>query len=98
MQSDNQCRCQSILSCLTIPRAQVKANAKDYSSPADFAGEVHTLRRGDIIGVEGVPCRVVVAQRYLHLSKLKILGTWISSLSNKSDRSDRRSTEVSVYE
>lgn len=36
-------------------KIQVMANAKNYSSEAEFTAVIEKIRRGDIIGVEGIP-------------------------------------------
>jgi lysyl-tRNA synthetase class 2 len=36
-------------------KIQVMANAKGYQSEAEFAADIDKIRRGDIIGVEGIP-------------------------------------------
>lgn len=36
-------------------KIQVMANAKSYASEAEFAADIEKIRRGDIIGVEGIP-------------------------------------------
>lgn len=36
-------------------KLQVMANAKSYVNEAEFAADIDKIRRGDIIGVEGIP-------------------------------------------
>ena len=48
---------------------QVKANAKSYDPGASFGDEVSSLRRGDVIGVQGVPCRTQAGELSIDASR-----------------------------
>ena len=61
---------------------QVKANAKNYSSQANFSGEVQALRRGDVIGVEGVPCRTKAGELSIDASRVMMLSPCLRMMPN----------------
>ena len=61
---------------------QVKANVKHYSSEANFSKDVLTLRRGDIIGVEGVPCRTNAGEPSIDASNIMMLSPCLRMMPN----------------
>ena len=61
---------------------QVRANAKHYSSQADFSGDIHALRRGDVVGVEGVPCRTLAGELSIDASRVTMLSPCLRMMPN----------------
>jgi len=61
---------------------QVRANVKNYSSAANFSGEVRALRRGDVVGVEGVPCRTQAGELSIDASRIMMLSPCLRMMPN----------------
>ena len=61
---------------------QVRANAKHYSSQVNFSGEVHALRRGDVVGVVGVPCRTLAGELSIDASRIMMLSPCLRMMPN----------------
>ena len=61
---------------------QVKVNAKHYSAQANFSGEVGSLRRGDVVGVEGVPCKTNAGELSIDALKITMLSPCLRMMPN----------------
>jgi len=61
-------------------KIQVMANEKAYESAAAFEADTDIIRRGDIIGVEGVPCKTKKGELSIMPKKLKLLSPCLHML------------------
>jgi lysyl-tRNA synthetase class 2 len=61
-------------------KLQIMANAQHYASEALFESETNKLRRGDIIGCKGVPCRTKKGELSLVPRQLTLLSPCLHML------------------
>jgi lysyl-tRNA synthetase class 2 len=64
---------------------QIKANLKNYGGgdPDAFADDVHVLRRGDVVGIDGVPCRTEAGELSVAASKVTLLAPCLRVMPNQ---------------
>jgi len=66
-----------------MTKLQVMADARSYQSPDLFAEDVSRIRRGDIVGCVGYPCKTKKGELSIRPEKMELLSPCLHMLPHQ---------------
>lgn len=63
-------------------KIQIMADAKLYSSMEEFKADTYKFRRGDIIGIEGMPAKTLIGELSVIPKKITLLTPCLHPIPN----------------